>query len=156
MQSNAGQAANNIKIHYDVTFPEAQAHYADIEMTISGLHQNTIVLKMPVWTPGSYLVREFEKNVEGFGVNANGASLPFIKTRKNWWSIHIQGKTVITVKYRVYCNEISVRTSTVDASHAFLSSTGIFMYPEGCCTMLQPSTLHHIKAGQKFPPALRW
>jgi predicted metalloprotease with PDZ domain len=95
---------------------------------------------MPVWTPGSYLVREFEKNVEGFSASANGASLPFIKTRKNWWSINTEGKTNITVKYRVYCNEISVRTSTIDASHAFLSNTGIFMYPEGM--LHNPSTIH--------------
>jgi len=141
MQSNAGHAANNTQINYEITFPEAQAHYVDVAMTISGLHQDTILLKMPVWTPGSYLVREFEKNVEGFGVSADGGQLPFIKTRKNWWSINTQGQTSITVKYRVYCNEVSVRTSDVDASHGFLSSTGIFMYPDG---MLHTPSIVHI------------
>lgn len=140
MQSNAGHAANRVKIHYNVTFPEAQAHYADIEMVVTGLHQNSIVLKMPVWTPGSYLVREFEKNVEGFSAASNGTPLPFTKTRKNWWHINTAGKTSLTVKYRVYCNEISVRTSTVDASHGFLSTTGIFMYPEGM--LHNPSIIH--------------
>lgn len=140
MQTNAGQAASTTQIVYTITFPEAQAHYADVEMNITGIDQNTLVLKMPVWTPGSYLVREFEKNVEAFSVSINGEQVPFIKTRKNWWSINTQGKNALTVKYRVYCNEISVRTSTVDASHGFLSSSGIFMYPEG---MLQhPSTIH--------------
>ncbi|MGN6180658.1 MAG: M61 family metallopeptidase, partial [Mucilaginibacter sp.] len=140
MQTNAGQAASTTQIVYTITFPEAQAHYADVEMNITGIDQNTLVLKMPVWTPGSYLVREFEKNVEAFSVSSNGEQVPFIKTRKNWWSINTQGKNALTVKYRVYCNEISVRTSTVDASHGFLSSSGIFMYPEG---MLQhPSTIH--------------
>lgn len=139
MQTTPGQAENNVKIHYNITFPEAQAHYVDIEMTISGLHQNIIVLKMPVWTPGSYLIREFEKNVEGFSVSSDDGPLPFTKTRKNWWSINTKGKTSLTVKYRVYCNEISVRTSTVDASHSFLSSTGVFMYPEGMLNT--PSTI---------------
>ena len=64
MNNNTGKAAQNTQISYTVTFPEAQAHYADIEMNISGLNQNTLDLKMPVWTPGSYLVREFSKNVE--------------------------------------------------------------------------------------------
>ncbi|HZY40161.1 MAG TPA: peptidase M61, partial [Mucilaginibacter sp.] len=66
MDSKAGQAAGPVKINYTVTFPEAQAHYADIEMDISGLQQNSLILKMPVWTPGSYLVREFAKNIESF------------------------------------------------------------------------------------------
>src|ERR1700744_4113875 len=142
MQSNAGHAANKPQINYKVTFPEAQAHYVDIEMTINGLHQNSVTLKMPVWTPGSYLVREFEKNVESFNVSSNGGPLTFIKTRKNWWNINTQGKTIITVKYRVYCNEISVRTSTVDASNGFLSNTCIFMYPDGMLN--NPSTIHII------------
>ena len=141
MQTYSTDAVTPGRIAYTVTFPYAQAQYADIEMNISGLKQNTLILKMPVWTPGSYLVREFEKNVESFSVSENGESVPFVKTRKNWWSINLHGKTSITVKYRVYCKEISVRTSTVDASHAFLSSTGIFMYPED---MLHNSSTIHI------------
>jgi len=131
MSTNISTAATMPQISYTVTFPEAQAHYADVEMTISNLKQNTLVLKVPVWTPGSYLIREYAKNVEAFSVSAKGNVLPFIKTRKNWWSINTQGEKDITIKYRVYCNEISVRTSTVDASHAFISTSGFFMYPEG-------------------------
>src|SRR5246127_4552615 len=78
-------AADSPQISYTVTFPEAQAHYADVEMNISGLQQDEIILKMPVWTPGSYLVREFSKNVESFSAEAAGKSLPVLKTRKNWW-----------------------------------------------------------------------
>lgn len=147
MQFNAAQAANTPQIAYTISFPEAQAHYADIEMNISELNQSTLVLKMPVWTPGSYLVREFEKNIEAFSVSDNGQQVPFVKTRKNWWSINTEGKNALTVKYRVYCNEISVRTSAVDASHGFLSSSGIFMYPEGM--LHSPSTIHII-------PYKRW
>jgi predicted metalloprotease with PDZ domain len=133
-------AADMPKIAYTVTFPEAQAHYADIEMDISNIKRNIIELKMPVWTPGSYLVREFAKNVESFSVSANGRPLTFEKNRKNWWRITTGGAKAIVIKYRVYCNEISVRTSTVDASHAFISSAGIFMYPDGM--LQQPSTIH--------------
>ena len=71
MDPNKSEAAGKTKIHYTVTFPEAQAHYADIEMDITGLKQNILDLKMPVWTPGSYLVREFAKNVESFRATRN-------------------------------------------------------------------------------------
>src|SRR6202000_335192 len=140
MNNNTGKAAENTQISHTVTFPEAQAHYADIEMNISGLNQNTLDLKMPVWTPGSYLVREFSKNVESFSAEANGKALDAKKIRKNIWQITTTGVSAIKVKYRVYAFELSVRTSLVDASHAFLSSSGVFMYPDGM--LHHPSTVH--------------
>jgi predicted metalloprotease with PDZ domain len=142
MDITISHAAEAVQISYSVTFPEAQAHYANVEMNISGLSQKSIDLKMPVWTPGSYLVREFSKNVESFSVISNDQMLEFTKTRKNCWHINTAGISSLTVKYKVYCFEISVRTSFVDASHAFLSTTGIFMYPDKM--LHQPSTIHII------------
>jgi len=140
MITNTSKGASPVKISYTVTFPEAQAHYADIEMRIDNIHQNTLTLKMPVWTPGSYLIREYAKNVEIFTASSGDKELSYKKTRKNWWTINTEGANYITIRYNVYCNEISVRTSTVDASHGFLSTSGIFMYPEGM--LHHPSTIH--------------
>jgi predicted metalloprotease with PDZ domain len=142
MNTSNSNAAGAIQISYTVTFPEAQAHYADVEMNISGLSQNTLDLKMPVWTPGSYLIREFAKNIESFSAEANGKMLAGPKVTKNCWRINSSGLSNITVKYRVYCFEISVRTSFVDAAHGFLSTTGIFLYPDKM--LHEPSTIHII------------
>jgi predicted metalloprotease with PDZ domain len=142
MNNNTGKAAENTHISYTITFPEAQAHYADIEMDIRGLKQNITDLKMPVWTPGSYLVREFSKNVESFSAEANGKALDVKKIRKNIWQIHTAEVSSIKIRYRVYAFELSVRTSLIDASHAFLSSSGMFMYPAGM--LHHPSTIHII------------
>jgi len=142
LMNQTTKAAGNTQIRYTVTFPEAQAHYVDIEMSITGLKQNTLDLKMPVWTPGSYLVREFAKNVESFSAEANGKALDAKKIRKNIWRMHTENVSAVTVKYRVYCFEISVRTSFVDVSHGFLSSSGVFMYPDGM--LMHPSTIHII------------
>ncbi|OKS88519.1 M61 family metallopeptidase [Mucilaginibacter polytrichastri] len=133
-------AAGNVKISYEVKFPEAQAHYADIEMNITGLMQNSLDLKMPVWTPGSYLVREFAKNLESFSVEANGKTIPFIKTRKNIWHINTTNLSAIKIRYRMYSFEISVRTAFIDVTHAFLSTSGMFLYPDGM--LMHPSTIH--------------
>jgi predicted metalloprotease with PDZ domain len=142
MNTTNSNAAGAVQISYTVTFPEAQAHYADVEMNISGLSQNTLDLKMPVWTPGSYLVREFAKNIESFSAEANGKMLAAPKVTKNCWHINTAGLSAIKVKYRVYCFEISVRTSFVDAAHGFLSTTGIFLYPDKMLN--EPSTIHII------------
>ena len=140
MNTTTGYAANNEQIKYTITFPEAQAHYADVEMTISGLAQKTLDLKMPVWAPGSYLVREFTRNIESLTVSSAGKDLPAVKTRKNIWQVNVTGKATVTVKYRVYAFEASVRTSFIDAEHAFLSSPDIFIYPDGMLN--NPSTVH--------------
>ncbi|RCH53626.1 peptidase M61 [Mucilaginibacter hurinus] len=137
--SNMAGAAGNTQITYTVTFPEAQAHYIDVEMHIKGLKQQATEIKMPVWAPGSYLVREFAKNVEGFVAEGNGSMLYAVKTSKNTWRVSTAGVKDLTVRYRVYAFEISVRTSFVDASHAFLSNSGVFMYPKGMLN--EPSTV---------------
>lgn len=134
-------AADSPQISYTVTFPEAQAHYADVEMKITGLKQSTIELKMPVWTPGSYLVREFARNIESLAVKGDDKPIAAPKIRKNIWQVNTAGLSGIVVKYRVYAFEFSVRTSFIDASHAFLSSPDIFIYPGD---MLHAASTIHI------------
>lgn len=143
------------KIAFEVSFSEPQAHYADVEMEVSGIKSAYIDLKMPVWTPGSYLIREFAKNVESFkAYNASGAELPVEKINKNTWRIGSKNTEKIRVSYRVYSFEISVRTSFVDESHAFLSPTGIFMYPDGQIKAPSEITIKPYKSWTKISTGL--
>ncbi|MFC3561950.1 M61 family metallopeptidase [Pedobacter jamesrossensis] len=132
-------AKAQVKIGFEVSFKEPQAHYAEVQMNISGLAKDYVDVKMPVWTPGSYLIREFEKSVEGFKASASGKALKVEKVRKNIWRVYSSKAKDIKINYRVYAFEISVRTAFIDESHAFLSPTGIFMYPEGM--IKSPSTV---------------
>jgi len=128
-----------VKIAFEVSFKEPQAHYAEVQMNISGLAKDYVDVKMPVWTPGSYLVREFEKSVEEFKATAGGKQVKVEKVRKNTWRIFSAKAANIKINYRVYAFEISVRTPFIDDSHAFLSPTGIFMHPDGM--IKSPSTV---------------
>lgn len=132
-------AKAQVKIGFEVSFKEPQAHYAEVQMNISGLAKDYVDVKMPVWTPGSYLVREFEKSVEGFTASASGKKLKVEKVRKNIWRVFSAKANDIKINYRVYAFEISVRTAFIDESHAFLSPTGIFMHPAGM--IKSPSTV---------------
>lgn len=128
------------KIAFKVSFPAPQTHYAEVEMEISGFKGDYIDLKMPVWTPGSYLIREYAKNVEAFGAVGSGSKpLTFSKVNKNTWRVNTSKSQSIKVNYRVYSFEVSVRTSLVDESHAFLSPAGLFLYPAGKLNL--PSTV---------------
>ncbi len=132
-------AKSQVKIGFEVSFIEPQAHYAEVEMNISGLNKDYVDVKMPVWAPGSYLVREFAKNVEGFKAQAAGKAVKAEKVDKNTWRVYNAKANAVKINYRVYAFEVSVRTSFIDDSHAFLSSTGIFMYPDGM--IKSPSTV---------------
>lgn len=116
-------------ISFTISFTEPQAHYVDVEMVIPNVKGKYVDVKMPVWAPGSYLIREFSRNVESFGAFAtSGKAMDARKINKNTWRIDVDGEKEVSLKYRVYAFEVSVRTSFVDDAHAFLSPTGIFMY----------------------------
>lgn len=123
-------AKAQLKVSYEVSFKEPQAHYADVEMDISGISKDYIDVKMPVWAPGSYLIREFSKNVEGFTAADVKKQLRTEKLTKNTWRVYTGKSKSVQIKYSIYAFEVSVRTAFIDATHAFLSPTGIFMYPD--------------------------
>ncbi|MGV3538948.1 MAG: M61 family metallopeptidase [Rufibacter sp.] len=125
-------------ISYTLSMPEPHTHYFEVEMRLTDFKNKILELTMPVWAPGSYLIREFPKNVEAFEASVNGARVAANKIDKNTWRIASGGKDV-TVKYKVYAYELSVRTSYIDASHGYLNGTSVFMYPEGHKNL--PSTL---------------
>ena len=134
------------KISFEVSFKEPQAHYAEVEMNMAGITaKNYVDVKMPVWTPGSYLVREFAKNVEDFGATLAGKRVKTEKINKNTWRVYTDKAAAVKINYRVYGFEISVRTAFIDAGHAFLSSASIFMYPAGM--LKTPSTVKIIPYG---------
>ncbi|MES2275296.1 MAG: PDZ domain-containing protein [Bacteroidota bacterium] len=138
--SNKSNAAGNLTINYTLSFPEAQAHYIDVEMDVSGITQPYIDLKMPVWTPGSYLVREYAKTVESLTAWSGGNALSARKISKNTWHVILAGGHAVKVKYRLYCFEVSVRNNFVNAAQAFIVGANTFLFPAGMIG--NPSTIH--------------
>lgn len=119
-------------IDYSISFEKPYTHYCEVEIKITDFNQVSMIFSMPVWTPGSYLIREFARNVENVkAFNSNGDSLKTEKINKNSWEVNTQNEKVVIFKYSVYCNESSVRTSEINSSHAFINITGVFMYVKG-------------------------
>jgi predicted metalloprotease with PDZ domain len=125
----SGPFAFSQRISYQLGMPKPQNHYFKVQLTLSDFKEETIVVKMPVWAPGSYLVREFAKNVDLVkAFDENSKPLKVSKTSKNAWSI-VKGKAKqVRINYDVYAFELSVRTSFLDLTHGFVSGSGIFMY----------------------------
>ena len=116
-------------IAYTVSFPDAHAHYVDIKASLPTDGRSQIDVMMAVWTPGSYLVREYARHVEGItAMDGNGRVLPVRKIRKNRWRIdQTAGDSVVHFRYRLYGREMTVRTNWIDAEMALLNGAPTFI-----------------------------
>lgn len=120
------------KIHHELSMPAPETHYFHVETTLTDFSEEKVVLTMPVWSPGSYLVREFPKNVNLLlAKDENGQALPVQKISKNQWEISKGKAKKVTVNYEVYAFELTVRTSFLDKTHGYLNGTSVFTFPEG-------------------------
>ena len=112
--------------------PHTHLFEVDIRIKRTGNAPNEETLIMPVWTPGSYLVREFERHVQDFSAkDATGQPLKWEKVNKDTWRITTNGIAEWHASYRVYANELSVRTSELNSSHAFWNNANLLMYLDG-------------------------
>src|SRR5215216_4174720 len=135
-------AQEPVNIAFTVAVSAPHTHLFEIEIAIkraaNGPQQESLV--MPVWTPGSYLIREFERNVQDFAVaDSAGQPLKWEKTNKNTWRVATNGAREWQATYRVYANELSVRTSELNSEHAFWNNANLLMYLEG--HLKSPSTV---------------
>lgn len=116
-------------VQYRLSFRQAETHRVDIEVSVPSDGKAEIEFMMPVWTPGSYLVREYARQVENVAA-ANGktnASLVLKKKDKNHWLVETAGADEVSVRYTLYCHEMSVRTNWVERDFAFLTGAATFL-----------------------------
>jgi len=115
-------------IRYTLAFPAPQTHYVEVTASVPTGRRADVDLMMAVWTPGSYLVREYARNVEAVTASGpDGRALNVDKSKKNHWRIATGGAPTITLKYRVYCREMSVRTNWVETDFALLNGAPTFI-----------------------------
>ncbi|QZZ21501.1 M61 family metallopeptidase [Leptothermofonsia sichuanensis E412] len=123
------------QIHYQVAMPAPQTHLFEVTLQIINWQadQPRLDLKMPVWTPGSYLVREYSRHLQNFAAFAGEHRVPLSwrKLSKNHWQIELQGQTALTVTYRIFANELTVRTNHLDETHGYFNGAALFFYIPG-------------------------
>ncbi|MGI8556070.1 MAG: M61 family metallopeptidase [Pyrinomonadaceae bacterium] len=128
-------------ISYTVSMSKPYTHLLEVEMRLkSGAMPQVAEIQMPVWTPGSYLIREYARHVQDFAAkDAGGNDLTWQKTNKNTWAIDTKKANEIVVTYKVYANELTVRTNELNSDHAFWNNAALLMNPKGFISA--PSTL---------------
>ena len=152
------------RVHYNIKIESPHSHYAKVTLRIEDVKPGALDIYMPIWTPGSYLAREFAKNVESanaIGLTADeskmvfaekpinfGKTVEFTKTSKNTWRVIVpKGIQSIEFSYLVYCFELSVRTSFIDDDQALLNMASVLMTVKGS---------EHLGGDLSIDHPLRW
>jgi predicted metalloprotease with PDZ domain len=118
-------------ITYTISTPAPHSHLVHITLDVDGLNGEHLDLLLPAWTPGSYMIREFARHVQGFHAQAGEQALAWDKIDKHTWRVETRGAPRIQVHYQVYANELTVRTSHLDATHGYFNPANLAMYVPG-------------------------
>src|SRR4051812_20346718 len=118
-------------VEYRIDLEERNAHVVRVEARFPVAGGDAVELKLPVWTPGSYLVREFERHVQDLTCATDeGKPLAVRKVDKATWRVDAKGTKTVVARYGVYANDLTVRSAHVDDTHAFLNGACTFLYAD--------------------------
>lgn len=114
-------------LHYRVEMPQPQNHLFEVTLEVRNYQATVLDLKFPVWTPGSYLVREYGRHLQDFSATGtDNIALSWQKIGKNHWQITTNGQSLIQVRYRIFANELTVRTNHLDGTHGYFNGAALF------------------------------
>lgn len=117
-------------VHYEISVKDAQAHLWQITLTVpKPAKQQTVSL--PVWIPGSYMVREFAKHLQNLQASQNGKALTLQQRDKCTWQIDNTASKPLVLSYEVYAFDNSVRSAWLTPQRAFFNPTSLCLRVHG-------------------------
>ena len=125
-------------VFYQIKARDVHAHLFDVTLTIANpLAEQRVSL--PVWIPGSYLVREFAKNLQNLKAR-QGRALLAQQLDKCTWQIGCNPAKPLVVTYQIYAHDNSVRTAWLDAQRGFFNNTSVCLRVDG-----QADAVHNLQ-----------
>ena len=117
-------------IHYRIEVADVHSHRFLVTLRITK-PQPKQRLSLPVWIPGSYLVREFARHLSPLKAKQGQREAAITALNKSSWEVDTQGQSPLTVQYEVYAFDTSVRAAYLDAQRGFFNGTGVFLQAQG-------------------------
>ena len=113
-------------IHYRITCAHPGAHLFRITLTIAEPDPAGCVVSLPAWIPGSYMIREFARNVVRIRARSGRREITLTKPDKHTWRA-APCTGVLVIEYEVYAWDLSVRAAHLDETHGFFNGTSVFL-----------------------------
>lgn len=118
-----------VQVHLDLSEP--QQHLVSVQMQVQP-RLRRMRLALPGWTPGSYLIRDYVRLLEGLQVEQGGQRLPLQRLEPAAWLLDCDPEAgALTIRYRVLATELTVRTCHLDHEHGFLALAAVVLELEG-------------------------
>jgi predicted metalloprotease with PDZ domain len=149
-------------VHYRVQPADPHAHLYRVTLTVAqpAAHQG---LSLPVWIPGSYLVREFSKNVQQLEATQGGRPVALAQLDKCSWRADCAAGVPLVLTYSVYALDNSVRTAWLDAARGFFNPTSLCLrvhgaeeQPHDLEVTLQPAAKDRPRTRRATESLARW
>ncbi|WP_332879273.1 M61 family metallopeptidase [Massilia sp. S19_KUP03_FR1] len=136
-------------VQYTIVPADLAGHLFNVTVTVATPDPEGQDFALPAWIPGSYMIREFARNIVRIRAEANGAAVALVKLDKHSWRAAPTAGP-LTVHYEVYAWDLSVRAAHLDQTHGFFNGTSVFLRVAG-----QENTPHQVDIQRPADPAAR-
>jgi predicted metalloprotease with PDZ domain len=118
---------------YRVIPARPEAHSFEVRLEIPAPESGTLHVWMPAWIPGSYMIRDFARNLSGLSAEQAGQPLTLDKLDKQTWQLSGVSPQAgpVRLRYEVYAWELSVRSAHLDRSHGYYNGSSLFLCVAG-------------------------
>ena len=117
-------------LRYTVEAANLHAHLFRVTLSIAEPDAQQTV-SLPTWIPGSYLVREFSKNLQNLNARQGRRQITIQQLDKCSWQIDCKADQTLTLSYEVYAFDNSVRTAWLDSRRGFFNGTSLCLRVHG-------------------------
>lgn len=121
---------NPSRIQYRLEPSEPRAHRFTVSCTVPRPDPEGQVFSLPAWIPGSYVIRDFARNLQGLSAEAGGTPVAVTRRDKQTW-VCAPCAGPLTVRYRAHALDTSVRAAYLDHRRGLCNGTSVFLRPHG-------------------------
>lgn len=120
------------EIRYTITPHQPHAHLFRVVCSVARPDPAGQIFRLPAWIPGSYMIRDFSRNIVTLTAEAAGKPVRISKTDKHTWvAAPLPPGRTLTLSYDIYAWDLSVRAAHLDATHGFFNGPSVFLAVDG-------------------------
>jgi len=121
------------EVQYTVWPADLHGHRYRVKLHIANPDPEGQVIAMPAWIPGSYLIRDFSKNIEAIeakSAGADGKALHLERIDNDQWRLP-KNSSAVDIMTTVYAFDSSVRAAYLDTERAFFNASSLCLAVKG-------------------------
>ncbi len=140
-------------IAYQIDIADVRSHHYQVTLTVAQPAAETWV-SLPVWINGSYMVREFGRHLSALTARQGQRALGAEQIDKTTWRLRCSGRGALTIRYRVYAFDTSVRAAFLDAQRGFFNASSLCLRVHGRHAEPHQLRLGRLPAGWQVATAM--